>query len=62
MCIRDRTYMSDMGDFSKDNYAGRNLHFGVRELAMAAIGNGLALHGMRPFVSCLLYTSMALGR
>ena len=46
-----KTYMSDMGDFSKDNYAGRNLHFGVRELAMAAIGNGLALHGMRPFVS-----------
>ena len=43
-----KTYMSDMGDFSKDNYAGRNLHFGVRELAMAAIGNGLALHGMRP--------------
>ncbi len=46
-----KTYMSGMGDFSKDNYAGRNLHFGVRELAMAAIGNGLALHGMRPFVS-----------
>lgn len=46
-----KTYMSDEGDFSKDNYAGRNLHFGVRELAMAAIGNGLALHGLRPFVS-----------
>ncbi len=40
-----KTYMSDMGDFSKENYAGRNLHFGVRELAMAAIGNGLMLHG-----------------
>ena len=47
-----KTYMSDMGDFSKDNYGGRNLHFGVRELAMAAIGNGLALHGgLRPYVS-----------
>lgn len=47
-----KTYMSDMGDFSKDNYAGRNLHFGVRELAMAAIGNGLALHGgLRAYVS-----------
>ena len=46
-----KTYMSGMGDFSKDNYAGRNLHFGVRELAMAAIANGLVLHGMRPFVS-----------
>lgn len=46
-----KTYMSDMGDFSRENYAGRNLHFGVRELAMAAIGNGLALHGLRPYVS-----------
>lgn len=47
-----KTYMKNEGDFSKDNYAGRNLHFGVRELAMAAIGNGLALHGgLRPYVS-----------
>jgi transketolase len=47
-----KTYMNDMGDFSKDNYGGRNLHFGVRELAMAGIGNGLALHGgLRPYVS-----------
>lgn len=47
-----KTYMNDMGDFSKENYAGRNLHFGVRELAMAAIGNGLALHGgLRAYVS-----------
>jgi transketolase len=47
-----KTYMNDMGDFSKENYGGRNLHFGVRELAMAAIGNGLALHGgLRAYVS-----------
>ncbi|MFT4105694.1 MAG: transketolase [Lacrimispora sp.] len=47
-----KTYMQDMGDFSKDNYGGRNIHFGVRELAMAAMGNGLALHGgLRAFVS-----------
>lgn len=47
-----KTYMSDMGDFSKDNYAGRNMHFGVRELAMTAIGNGMMLHGgLRAFVS-----------
>ncbi len=46
-----KTYMSDAGDFGKDDYKGRNLHFGVRELAMAAIGNGLALHGLRSFVS-----------
>ena len=46
-----KTYMKDMGDFSKADYAGRNMHFGVRELAMAAIGNGMTLHGLRAFVS-----------
>ena len=46
-----KTYMKDMGDFSKDNRLGRNLHFGVREIAMAAIGNGITLHGMRAYVS-----------
>jgi len=33
------------GDFERHNYAGRNLHFGIREHAMGAILNGLALHG-----------------
>ena len=47
----NKTYMKDAGDFSKDNYAGRNLHFGVRELAMSAIANGILLHGgLRAFV------------
>ncbi len=35
----------DFGDFSGANYAGRNLHFGIREHAMAAIANGMQLHG-----------------
>lgn len=52
-----KTYMKDGGDFSGKDYGGRNLHFGVRELAMAAIGNGLALHGLRPFVSTFLVFS-----
>lgn len=48
----NKTNMKDEGDFSKDNYAGRNLHFGVREIAMAAIGNGLALHGgLKPYIA-----------
>lgn len=48
----NKTNMSDAGDYSKENYSGRNLHFGVREIAMAAIGNGLALHGgLRPYVA-----------
>lgn len=47
-----KTYMNGEGDFSAENYSGRNLHFGVRELAMAAIGNGIALHGgLRAYVS-----------
>lgn len=48
----NKTNMKDAGDFSKNNYAGSNLHFGVREQAMAAIGNGLALHGgLKAFVA-----------
>jgi transketolase len=47
-----KTLMKDEGSFSKDNYSGRNLHFGVRELAMAGIGNGMALHGgLKAYVS-----------
>ena len=41
----NKTNMSDAGDYSKENRLGRNMHFGVRELAMAAIGNGMMLHG-----------------
>ena len=39
------TYLKNKGDYSKENTAGRNLHFGIREHAMAAITNGLYLHG-----------------
>lgn len=47
-----KTNMKDAGDFSKENPNGKNLHFGIREIAMAAIGNGIALHGgLRPYVS-----------
>ena len=40
-----KTWMNDQGEFSKDNYAGKNIHFGVRELSMTAMGNGIAIHG-----------------
>jgi len=40
-----KTDIKNGGDFSADNRAGRNLHFGVRELAMALAGNGMALNG-----------------
>ena len=48
----NKTNMSDMGDYSRENRGGRNLHFGVRELAMTAIGNGMMLHGgLRVFIA-----------
>ncbi len=37
------------GDFQADNYAGRNLHFGVREHGMAAAATGMALSRLRVF-------------
>jgi len=40
-----KTLIKDGGDYSAENRAGRNLHFGVREHAMGAIANGIALHG-----------------
>ena len=47
-----KTYMNDMGDYSKENPLGNNIHFGIREIAMAAIGNGIVLHGgLRAYVS-----------
>lgn len=45
------------GDFSAENYAGRNLHFGIRENAMGSIINGLALSKVRPFGSGFLIFS-----
>ena len=35
-----KTYLKDFGDFQPGNYAGRNIHFGVREHGMAAIATG----------------------
>ncbi len=39
----------DAGDFSADDHAGRNFHFGIREHAMAAACNGMALSGLKPY-------------
>ena len=41
----NKTEMKGAGDFSAETPVGRNIHFGVRELAMTAIGNGIMLHG-----------------
>lgn len=41
----NKTYMKDAGDITPEDFSGRNIRFGVREAAMAAICNGIALHG-----------------
>ena len=47
-----KTLMKNRGSFTTEDKTGSNLHFGVRELAMAGIANGLALHGgLIPYVS-----------
>jgi len=45
------------GDFEPTNYAGKNFHFGIREHAMGAICNGMALSRLRPFGSGFLIFS-----
>jgi transketolase len=42
---------ADAGDFQAQSRGGRNLHFGIREHAMAAVSNGLALSKLRPFAA-----------
>lgn len=43
------------GDIAPGDYGGRTIHFGIREHAMAAVMNGIALHGgLRPFGSTFL--------
>lgn len=43
--LSNKTVIKDGGSFSKNNYLGRNIHYGVREFAMAAIANGITLYG-----------------
>jgi transketolase len=45
------TVIEDGGSVERGDYAGRNVHYGVREHAMGAIVNGLNLHGLRAFGS-----------
>ncbi len=46
----NKTYLDDSHDFQKDAWDGRNIRFGVREHAMAAVMNGIYLHsGVRPY-------------
>lgn len=49
-----KTYLKGKEEFSVDNYAGRNINFGVRENLMGAILNGLALTNIRSYGSTFL--------
>ncbi|MCP4592476.1 MAG: transketolase, partial [bacterium] len=49
-----KTRINDDDDFSKEVRGGRNFNFGVREHAMAAVANGMALSKLRPYVSSFL--------
>jgi transketolase len=54
---KTRLTFDGAGDVAPDSFAGRNLHFGVREFAAAAVSNGLSLSKARPFWSTFLIFS-----
>ena len=49
-----KTNLVNFNPFTSDDYSGRNIYFGIREHAMGAILNGMALAGLRPFGSTFL--------
>ncbi len=54
---KTRMTFEGAGDFQKDSWGGRNLHFGIREHAMGAILNGITLSGLRAYGSGFLIFS-----
>jgi transketolase len=54
---KTRLTFDGAGDFQSTNYAGRNLHFGIREHAMGSILNGMSLTKIRPYGSGFLIFS-----
>ena len=52
-----KTLLKDYKVFDAVSYNGRNINFGIREHAMGAIMNGMALSGLRPFGSTFLVFS-----
>ncbi|MBB4097550.1 transketolase [Sphingomonas kyeonggiensis] len=49
-----KTDIKGAASFEADDYAGKNLHFGVREHAMGSIANGMALSYLRPYTGTFL--------
>ena len=54
---RTKLTFDDAGEFEPNNYGGRNMHFGIREHAMGAISNGMAVSKLRPYASTFLIFS-----
>jgi transketolase len=53
----NQTVLKDAGSVKAGSFAGRNVHFGVREHAMGAIANGMALSGLRSYCATFLIFS-----
>jgi len=49
-----KTRLNDSPSVTRQDFSGRNLHFGIREHGMTAVGNGLAVSGYVPFTSSFL--------
>ena len=52
-----KTLLTDVPNFERNSYGGRNFHFGIREHAMGSILNGMAVSSLRPFGSTFLIFS-----
>ena len=50
----NKTFIENAGVFTSEDPSGKNIYYGVREHAMGAITNGLALSGFRPYCSTFL--------
>lgn len=54
----NNTLLKDIAYFSKEDRTGSNIHFGIREFAMTAICNGIALHGgLHPYCATFMVFS-----
>jgi len=54
LAASNKTRIADSGAFAKDARGERNVNFGIREHAMAAIANGMALSRLRPYAASFL--------
>ncbi len=45
LAASDKTTLKSEGSITKDDFSGRNIHYGIREFAMGAVMNGIALYG-----------------